>query len=97
MNEQRREQLIAWLESMPWWADLPYAKLEEKLAECNDAYHIQSRNDAVLKQENERLEDGRDRWHQRWGIAFDILDTTQRRQYEEEIDALLTAEEQDHE
>ena len=28
MNEQKREQLIAWLERMPWWDELPYAKLE---------------------------------------------------------------------
>ena len=39
---------------------------------------------AALKRENEALRHGRDRWHRRWGIAFDILDTTQRRQYDEE-------------
>ena len=39
-----------------------------------------------LEEENEALRHGRDRWHRRWGIAFDILDTTQMRQYEEEID-----------
>ena len=39
---------------------------------------------ATLKRDNEALLHGRDRWHRRWGIAFDILDTTQRRQYDEE-------------
>ena len=33
MNEQKREQLIEWLESMPWWNELPYAHLEAE----NDA------------------------------------------------------------
>ena len=33
MNEQKREQLIEWLESMPWWDELPYAKLKAELAE----------------------------------------------------------------
>ena len=36
------------------------------------------------EKEVEALRHGRDRWHRRWGIAFDILDTTQRRQYDEE-------------
>ena len=30
MNEQRIEQLITWLESMPWWVDLSYAKLKRE-------------------------------------------------------------------
>lgn len=30
MNEQKREQLIAWLESMPWWDELPYANLKRE-------------------------------------------------------------------
>ena len=28
MNDNKKKQLIAWLESMPWWKELPYAKLE---------------------------------------------------------------------
>lgn len=28
MNEQKREQLIVWLENIPWWDELPYANLE---------------------------------------------------------------------
>ncbi len=79
MNDNKKKQLIAWLESMPWWKELPYAKLKEETA--------------ALKRENDRLEDGRDRWHQRWGIAFDILDTTQRRQYEEELALLADTQE----
>jgi len=30
MDEQKREQLIAWLESMPWWDELPYANLKRE-------------------------------------------------------------------
>ena len=33
MNKQKREQIVAWLESMPWWAELPYAQLEAENAE----------------------------------------------------------------
>ena len=47
------------------------------------------------EKEIEAFRQGRDRWHQRWCIAYDILDTTQRRQYEEEIDAPLKPEWQD--
>ena len=50
---------------------------------------------AALKWESEVIRRGRYKWYQRCHIALDILDTTQRRQYEEEIDALL--EEQDDE
>lgn len=28
MNDDKKKQLIAWLESMPWWDELPYAHLE---------------------------------------------------------------------
>jgi len=31
MNETKRKELIEWLESMPWWEELPYAQLEAKL------------------------------------------------------------------
>ncbi len=34
------------------------------------------------------LMENRERWHQRWKIAHDILNTTQRKQYEEELDTL---------
>ena len=49
------------------------------------------------EKEAEALRHGRDRWYQRWGIAFDILDTAQRRQYEEEIESLLTGAEDETE
>ena len=28
MNDDKKKQLTAWLESMPWWDELPYAQLE---------------------------------------------------------------------
>ena len=31
MNDAKRKALVEWLESMPWWKELPYAQLEAKL------------------------------------------------------------------
>ena len=28
MNDDKKKQLTEWLENMPWWDELPYAKLE---------------------------------------------------------------------
>ncbi len=35
MNEEKRKALIEWLESMPWWKDLPYADLKETVEICS--------------------------------------------------------------
>ena len=32
MDEETRRSLIRWLESMPWWKELPYAQLKERVA-----------------------------------------------------------------
>ena len=63
-------------------------KLSERMAKgeswiLEDVIQLEEEN-AALKRESEELRHSRDRWHRRWGIAFDILDTTQRRQYDEE-------------
>ena len=31
MNADTRSKLMAWLETSPWWKDLPYADLKAKL------------------------------------------------------------------
>jgi len=46
------------------------------------------------EKEIEVFRQGRDRWYQRWGIIFDMLDTTQKRQYEEESAALAAKEQE---
>lgn len=31
MNEESKRKLIQWLETAPWWSELPYAALEARL------------------------------------------------------------------
>ena len=58
------------------------AQLEDAVQESDQRFSDLQDEHAALKRENEVLRDGNDRWLLRWGMAFDILDTTQRRQYE---------------
>ena len=44
MNDDKKKQLIEWLESMPWWDELPYAKMEEK----HDALRKGLSEDAIV-------------------------------------------------
>ena len=39
LSEEKREALIAWLEGMPWWSELPYAQLEDELKRCRKLAH----------------------------------------------------------
>jgi len=57
MDEQKREQLIAWLESMPWWDELPYAQLEELLESTHNVMVQRGERAIVLEAENTSLKD----------------------------------------
>ena len=36
LSDKSRTAIIAWLESMPWWEELPYAGLEEEKLRLRD-------------------------------------------------------------
>ena len=59
LSEPKRKALIEWIESMPWWKELPYAQLEDdiKKIEINtDAYADENKAlKTELRGERERL------------------------------------------
>ena len=50
---------------------------------------------AALKRESEGEKERANRWFLRWEMAYDILDNTQRRQYDEELCALEDTQEKE--
>ena len=50
---------------------------------------------ATLKRESEGEKERANRWFLRWEMAYDILDNTQRRQYDEELCALEDTQEKE--
>ena len=64
----------------------------ERFAIENGLHELQVEN-AKLEAESEGWRELRDKWYRRWEIAYDILDNTQRRQYDEEVDAIKEGDE----
>ena len=55
MNDAKRKALIEWLESMPWWEELPYAQLEAELAKTSRAMQAAIDAGVVALAENAAL------------------------------------------
>ena len=58
MNKQKREQIVAWLESMPWWAELPYAQLEARATSLDSLALSEKVRGDELEAENAALKRG---------------------------------------
>ena len=66
-------------------------KMRKRNAGLNNAFEYAdevAQLEAHFMVQIKALMENRERWHQRWKIAHDILNTTQRKQYEEELDTL---------
>jgi len=50
-----KQKLIEWLESMPWWAELPYAKLEEEIGRLDKAFDWSVLKVVEAREENAEL------------------------------------------